>query len=70
MVPFRKKNGDIRICIDSKNMNKASEKDNFPLPPVEHILQSVVVSKMMSFLYRFSGYKKVLVSKDDQLKTL
>jgi hypothetical protein len=52
LVPVRKKNGDIQICIDFRNLNKASEKDNFPLPPMEQILQSVSGSEMMSFLDR------------------
>ena len=38
MVPVRKKNRDIRICIDFRNLNKACQKDNFPLPPMEQIL--------------------------------
>jgi hypothetical protein len=32
MVPVRKKNGDIRLCVDFRNLNKASEKDNYPCP--------------------------------------
>ena len=35
MVLVRKKNGDIRICIDFRNLNKACQKDNFPLPTME-----------------------------------
>ena len=27
LVPVRKKNGDIRLCVDFRNLNKASEKD-------------------------------------------
>eukprot|EP00253_Pinus_taeda_P013364 PITA_13364 len=69
MVPVRKKNGDIRICIDFRNLNKACQKDNFPLPPMEQILQAVVGSELMSFLDGFSGYNQVLVHPDDQLKT-
>jgi len=68
MVLVRNKNGDICICIDFRNLNKASEKYNFPLPPMEQILQSVVGSEMMSFLDGFSGYNQVLVSKNDKLK--
>jgi len=55
MVPVRKKNGDIRICIDFRNLNKASQKDNFPLPTMEQTLHSVVGSELMSFLDGFSG---------------
>eukprot|EP00253_Pinus_taeda_P031606 PITA_31606 len=69
MVPVRKKNGDIRICIDFKNLNKASQKDNFPLPTMEQTLHSVLGSKLMSFLDGFSGYNQILVHPDDRLKT-
>eukprot|EP00253_Pinus_taeda_P031663 PITA_31663 len=69
MVPFRKKNGDIRICIDFRNLNKASLKDNFPLPTMEQVLQSVAGSDLMSFLDGFSGYNQILVHPDDRLKT-
>eukprot|EP00253_Pinus_taeda_P005164 PITA_05164 len=53
MVPVRKKSGDIRICIDFQNLNKACLKDNFPLPPMEQILQAVAGSELMSFLDGF-----------------
>jgi len=68
MVPIIKKNGDIRIYIDFRNLNKACQKDNFPLPPMEQTLQAVAGSKLMSFLDGFSGYNQVLVHLDDQLK--
>eukprot|EP00253_Pinus_taeda_P022177 PITA_22177 len=69
MVSVRKKNGDIRICIDFRNLNKASLKDNFPLPTMEQILQSVAGLELMSFLDEFSGYNQILVHLDDRLKT-
>jgi hypothetical protein len=65
----RKNNGDIRLCIDFRNVNKASEKDNYPVPPMEKILQCVSGSEMLSLLDGFFGYNQVLVSHDDQLKT-
>eukprot|EP00253_Pinus_taeda_P024466 PITA_24466 len=69
MVPVRKKSGDIRICIDFRNLNKACQKDNFPLPPMEQILQAVAGSELMSFLDGFSRYNQVMVHPGDQLKT-
>ena len=39
LVPIRKKNGDIRLYVDSKNVNFASLKDNYGLPNMEAILQ-------------------------------
>jgi len=69
MVPIRKKNGDIRICIDFRNLNKANQKDNFPLPTMEQTLHSVAGSKLMSFLDGIFGYNQILVHPDDRLKT-
>ena len=69
LAPVRKKSGDIRICIDFRNLNRASLKDNYPIPAMEQILQSVSGSTTLSLLDGFSGYNQVLVSKEDRLKT-
>jgi len=69
LVPVRKKNGDIRLCVDFRNLNRASKKDNYLLPSMEQILRRVVGSKMFSLLDGFSGYNQVLVSHSDQLLT-
>ena len=42
LVPIKKKNGEIKLCVDFKNLNKVSLKDNYPLPKMDHILQKVV----------------------------
>jgi hypothetical protein len=68
-VPTRKKSGEIRLCIDFQNLNKASLKDNYPLPKMDHILQRVVGSSRISLLDGFSGYNQVLVHPEDQDKT-
>jgi hypothetical protein len=39
LVVVRKKNGDIRLCLDFRNLNQLSLKDNYPLPNMEHLLQ-------------------------------
>ena len=38
VLPVRKKNGEIRICIDFRNLNRVSLKDNYPMPKMDHIL--------------------------------
>jgi len=38
LVPVRKKSGEIRLCVDFRNLNRSSKKDNYPLPNMEHIL--------------------------------
>ena len=69
LVAVRKKTYEIRFCIDFRNLNRSSLKDNYPLPRMEHIMQRVVGSKMISLLDSFSGYNQVLVLLEDQLKT-
>lgn len=68
LVPVRKNNGDICICIYFRKLNKSFENDKFPLPPMEQILQYVASSKLMSFLHGFSGYNQILVHPKDRLK--
>jgi hypothetical protein len=67
-IIVKKNIGDIMICVDFINLNKASLKDNYPLPNMEHLLQRVTRENMMSMLDGFSGYNQVLVKEDDQLK--
>ena len=65
----RKKNVEIRICIEFWNLNRVLLKDHYPLPKMDHILQRVVGSQMISTLDSFSGYNQILVHPEDQEKT-
>lgn len=38
LVPVRKKNGDIRLCVDFRNLNANYLKDNYGLPNMENML--------------------------------
>jgi len=55
LVSVRKKNGEIRLCVDFRNLNRASLKDNYPLPKMDHVLQKVTGYSRMSMLDGFSG---------------
>ena len=68
LVPIRKKSGEIRLCVDFRNLNQVSLKDKYPLPKMDHILQRVVGSQRMSMLDGFLGYNQVAVHPDDQEK--
>ena len=68
LVPVRKKSGEIRLCVDFRNLNQVSLKDNYPLPKMDHILQRVVGSQRMSMLDGFLGYNEVAVHPKDQEK--
>eukprot|EP00253_Pinus_taeda_P024315 PITA_24315 len=70
LVTTRKKTGEIRFCVDFRNLNKVSLKDNYPLQKMDHILERVVGSSRISFIDRFSGYNQILVQPEDQEKTV
>ena len=57
------------MCVDFRNLNKVSLKDNYPLPKMDHILQRVVGSSRISLLDGFSGYNQILLQEEDQAKT-
>ena len=54
--PVHKKSGEIRLFVDFRNFNRESEKDNYLVPSMEMILQTVSGVEMFSLLDGFSGY--------------
>ncbi|XXG59331.1 hypothetical protein AAC387_Pa04g1435 [Persea americana] len=40
IVPVTKKNGQIRVCIDYRDLNNACPKDEFPLPIPEVMIDN------------------------------
>jgi hypothetical protein len=69
LVPVRKKNGEIRLCVDFRNLNKCSLKDNYPLPKMDYILQKFVGAKRISVLDGYSGYNQISLMEEDKNKT-
>lgn len=69
IIPVRKKNGEILICVDFKNLNQLPLKYSYPLPVMDQVLQMVTRSKTLSMLDGFLGYNQVEVSPNDQHKT-
>jgi hypothetical protein len=69
LVSVRNKNGEIRICVDFKNLNRSSKNDNYPLPKMEHILQRVTGSSNLSMIDGFSGYSQISILLEDRENT-
>jgi hypothetical protein len=69
LVIVRKNTREIRMCVDFRDLNKESIKDNFPFPNMEFLLQQVIGSDCMYMLDGFSRYNQVLVAEEDREKT-
>ena len=69
MVIVPKKNGKWRVCVDYRALNKATQKDPFPLPFIDQVLDSLSGKRFFSFLDGFSGYNHIKITPQDQDKT-
>ena len=54
VVPVPKKKANVRVCIDFRDLNKASLNDDFPLPHIDMLVDSTVRHSMLFFMDGFS----------------
>ena len=69
IVPVPKKDGKIRVCVDFRDLNKASPKDDFPLPHIDILVDNTARQALLSFMDGFSGYNQILMAPEDREKT-
>jgi hypothetical protein len=65
----KKKTGKIRICVDFRNLNQATPKDEYPMPIFNLLIDSVSGNKVISFLDVNAGYNQIFMAKEDVSKT-
>jgi hypothetical protein len=71
IVPVEKKNmGKIRICVDFRNLNRATTKDEYPMPVADLLINSASGTKMISFLDDNAGYNQIFMAEEDVSKTV
>ena len=68
-VLVRKRDGDIRWCIDFRAVNNVTRKDAYPLPLIEQCLDALAGVSFMSTLDMNSGYWQLLLAVADHGKT-
>ncbi|KAG8503668.1 hypothetical protein CXB51_001660 [Gossypium anomalum] len=69
VVPVPKKDGKVRMCVDYRDLNKASPKDNFPLPHIDTLVDNTAGYALFSFMDGFSGYNQIKMHSEDMEKT-
>nr|GEY05079.1 RNA-directed DNA polymerase homolog [Tanacetum cinerariifolium] len=58
-----------RMCIDYRKLNNATQKDHFPLPFIDQMLERLAGHVYYCFLDGFLVYFQILIAPEDQEKT-
>jgi hypothetical protein len=70
IVPVEKENtGKITVCIDFHDLNRATPKDEYPMPMAEDLINKASGHKMISFLDGNAGYNQIFMTEKDVSKT-
>lgn len=69
IVPVRKKERQIRVCVDFRDLNKACPKDYFLVPFTEMMIDSIVKHEALSFMDGSSGYNQIKITPEDAVHT-
>src|SRR3954467_1120276 len=69
IVPVPKKDGKVRMCVDYRDLNRASPKDDFLLPHIDVLVDSTAQCKVFSFMDAISGYNQIKMPPTASVKT-
>ena len=69
VVMVKKNNGKWRMCVDFTDLNRACPKDNYPLPQIDTLVDSMAKHELLGFMNAFSGYNQIKMKEEDQEKT-
>ena len=69
MVPVQKKDGRWRVCVVFRDLNRATPKDEYPMPVAETLINTAVGHKMLSFMVCNAGYNHIFMAPEDVNKT-
>jgi len=51
--------------VDHRELNKATQKDHFPLPFIDQVLDTLAGKQFFSFLDGFSDYNQIHIAPED-----
>jgi hypothetical protein len=64
-VLVKKKNEKWRICVDYTSLNKACQKDPFPLLRKDQVVDSTSGCETLCFLDAYFGYHQIMMKESD-----
>src|ERR1051325_2895106 len=69
IAPVPKKDGKVQMCVDYRDLNRASPKDDFPLLHIDILVTSIAQSLVFSFMDGFSEYNQIKMDPTHMMKT-
>jgi len=69
VVLVRKKNGEVRFCVDYRALNGITAKDVYPLPRIDETIEALGGALLFSTLDLKAGYWQIRMSEQDKAKT-
>ncbi|XP_072073852.1 uncharacterized protein [Arachis hypogaea] len=69
IVLVMKKNGKLRVCIDFRDLNNATQNDEYFMPIADMLIDFAAENEVFSFMDGYSGYNQIFIAEDDMAKT-
>ena len=64
-----KKDGELRLCVDYRGLNKITKKNRYPLPLIGEILDRLSKAKVYTKLDLRNAYHRIRIREGDEWKT-
>jgi hypothetical protein len=65
----KKESGKLKVCIDFRNLNRATPKDEYPMPIADTLINNASRNRINSFLDGNAGYNQIFMAEEDACKT-
>ena len=69
IILVSRKDGSLRLCVDYRRLNGASQSDAYPMPRIDELIDRLGGCKFISTLDLTRGYRQVTVAEADRHKT-
>jgi hypothetical protein len=65
IVPIQKKDGRWWVCMDFRDLNRSTPKDEYPMPIAETLINAAAGNNILSFMDSNAGYNHIFMAPED-----